>query len=270
MRRGLWWWLACTVTIGLVVLVLSPVLTVVTIALMAACGVGPDGSPWLIGRDEILGLHAYGYLLTHYGSWLLFSLALAVGSVLVCLAVAVPAAWGLIRYPFPGSRWVEQAAALPLSLPGLAVSVGLVAAFPAVRGPWLVFAGHLLFTIPFMLRVTLDALRGYDLIAWERASASLGADAWRHAVWVVLPNLRHALVTGSLLVFAVSWGEFNVSYLLNHGRVQTFPAALYDTFANDGLPLAAAATVLFLVVVIPVSLGVQILGRGRTAVEQGA
>jgi len=37
------------------------------------------------------------------------------------------------------------------------------------------------------------------------------------------------MMVGSLLVFAVSWGEFNVSFLLNRGRPQTFPAVLYDT-----------------------------------------
>jgi putative spermidine/putrescine transport system permease protein len=88
---------------------------------------------------------------------------------------------------------------------------------------------------------------------------------------VVLPNLRHALILGSLLVFAVSWGEFNVSYLLNAGHPQTFPAALFNTYANESFQNSSAATVIFLAVVIPIVIAIQWLGgRSSVDVEQGA
>ncbi len=257
-----------TCSAALALAVLLPLAVVVLGAFVDPVTLGASSDPIAGSRAEVAGLAAFRYVLGHYGGWLGFSALLAVASVALCLLIAVPAAWALVRHPFPGGRWLEDLAALPLSLPGLALSVALIAAWNPWRGWWLVLAGHLLYTLPFMLRVTCETLRGHDLDAWDRAARSLGATAWQRFAWIVLPNLRHALTAGCLLVFAVSWGEFNVSYLLNSGKPQTFPAALYDTFTNDGFQAASAATCLFLAVVLPAVLLLQ--ATGDRDVEQAA
>ena len=79
------------------------------------------------------------------------------------------------------------------------------------------------------------------------------------------------MMVGSLLVFAVSWGEFNVSFLLNRGRPQTFPAVLYDTYTNQSIQISSAATTIFLAIVIPAVIAIQWFGgRDSVEVEQGA
>ncbi len=198
-------------------------------------------------------------------------LELALGCVAVCLLVAVPAGYALARHPFPGSGLVEELVLLPLSLPGITLSMGLLAAYGELRGPLLVLAGHLLYTIPFMLRVMTATLRSFDVGRLESAARSLGASLPQRLFLVILPNLRHAMMVGSLLVFAVSWGEFNVSFLLNRGRPQTFPAVLYDTCTNQSIQVSGAATTIFLAIVIPVVIAIQWLGGKESSdMEQGA
>jgi putative spermidine/putrescine transport system permease protein len=271
MRRGAGFIFLMGVTVLLMVFILLPLVVVVLGSFMNVSRLGLATDLWSGGHRALFDASAFSYVLQNYWDWALFSLELAIASVVICLLVAVPGAYVLARHPFPGAALLEQLVFLPLSLPGIALSMALLAAYGELRGGWLVFGGHLAYTIPFMVRVVMATLRSGDFARLETAAESLGAN-FRQRLWfVVLPGLRHAMTVGSLLVFAVSLGEFNVSFLLNSGRPQTFPAVLYDTYTNQSIQVSSAATTIFLLVVIPAVLGIQWLG-GRTSldVEQGA
>lgn len=258
------------ITGALVAIVVLPLCFVVGAAFVSPelLGLAPD--QWT-ADDGAFSLGGVRYILATYGPWLSFSLQIALASVILCLVVAVPAGYSLVRYPFPGSRLIEELVLLPLSLPGISMSIALLAAYGWMRGQWLVLGGHLLYTLPFMLRVTTNALRAQDVAALEMAARSLGAGFWQRLWLVVLPSLRHAMIVGALLVFTVSWGEFNVSFLLNRGHPQTFPAALYNTYANESLHRSSAATAVFLAGAVPAILCIQLLGgRASQDVEHGA
>jgi putative spermidine/putrescine transport system permease protein len=259
------------VTFTLLALILAPVIVVILGSFVNLGLLGIVADQWSGPRDTPISFSAFGYLWSAYLDWIVFSLVLALLSVGLCLIVAVPAGYALARYPFKGSRLIEELLLLPLSLPGIAMSIGLIAAYNSIRGQWLVLGGHFLYTMPFMVRVVMGTLRSFDMAVLEAAAQTLGAGFWQRMWHIVLPNLRHALILGSLLVFAVSWGEFNVSYLLNAGHPQTFPAALFNTYANESFQNSSAATVIFLAVVIPIVIAIQWLGgRSSVDVEQGA
>ena len=266
--RGLEFALIYAITVGLLVLIVAPMVVVLLGSFLNAGILGTD--QWSGGRDQWVSLEAFYYLFRVYWPWMFFSLQLALASVVICVLVAVPAAYVFVQYPFRGSRLIEELLLLPLSLPGIAMSIGLLAAYNSIRGSWLVLAGHLLYTIPFMVRVVTGTLRSFDVTILESAAQTLGAGFWQRMGLIVLPNLRHSMILGALLVFAVSWGEFNVSYLLNAGHPQTFPAALFNTYANESFQRSSAATVIFLAVILPVVVAIQRLGgRASVDVEQG-
>lgn len=258
-------------TLVLMAVILLPLLVVVLGSFFNASLLGLSADLWSGNRQDIVDFSAFAYIFENYGDWALFSLKLAFGCVAICLLVAVPAGYALVRHPFPGSDLIEELVLLPLSLPGITLSMGLLAAYGELRGQLLVLAGHLLYTIPFMLRVVTVTLRSFDVGRLEAAARSLGATMPQRLFLVILPNLRHAMMVGSLLVFAVSWGEFNVSFLLNSGHPQTFPAVLYDTYTNQSIQVSSAATTIFLAVVIPAVIAIQWLGGRESAdLEQGA
>ncbi|BCS53239.1 ABC transporter permease [Geobacter sp. SVR] len=259
------------VTAALMALILLPLLAVVLGSCVNVSLLGLSSDLWSGNRHELLDFSAFGYILEHYGDWAFFSLELALACVVICLLAAVPAGYAVVRHPFPGSGVLEELVLLPLSLPGITLSIALLSTYGELRGPLLVLAGHLLYTIPFMFKVVTATLRSFDVARLEDAARSLGASLFQRLFLVVLPNLRHAMTIGSLLVFAVSWGEFNVSFLLNRGRPQTFPAVLYDTYTNQSIQISSAATTIFLAIVIPALIAVQWLGDRETAdLEQGA
>lgn len=271
MPRNIGFIFCLTVTIALMTMILLPLIVVVLGSCINASLLGLSTDLWSGGRHDIFDFSAFGYIFENYRDWALFSLELAIACVAICLSIAVPAGYALVRHPFPGSGVVEELALLPLSLPGITLSMGLLATYGELRGPLLVLAGHLLYTIPFMLKVVTATLRSFDVGRLEAAARSLGASFPQRLFLVILPNLRHAMMVGSLLVFAVSWGEFNVSFLLNRGRPQTFPAVLYDTYTNQSIQISSAATTIFLAIVIPAVIAIQwFRGRESVDVEQGA
>ncbi len=245
---------------------LAPVGVVVAGAFLTTPLVGVASESWVVG-DAAAGtwtLRWFTYVAGLYQGQLWFSARLAGCSVAGCLLLGVPGGYALARGRFPGRRLVEELVALPLALPGVALAIGLIQAYAVVRGRWeLILVGHLVYTVPFMVRTTAGSLRGFDAAGLERAARSLGAGFGQRFFLVILPNLRHAMLVGALLAFALSWGEFNVSYLLNTPLYQTYPASLYATYTFSSFQVSSAATTLFLLIVVPALVLIQFLGGGR-------
>jgi putative spermidine/putrescine transport system permease protein len=211
----------------------------------------------------------YRYVLRVYGRTILFTLRLAVVSVVLTTLIGVAASYALVRYRFRGQALVEEVVLLPMSIPGIAVAIALIQAHTTLRPTWyIILVGHLLYTMPFMIRAVTNTLRSFDFIALEQAAASLGATWWQRMRWVILPNLKHAILVGSLLVFAISLGEFNASFLLNTPINQSYPAALYDTYNLDSFQVSSAATTIFMVLLFPALIALQYVG-GRELEEAG-
>ncbi len=269
-------WLLYAISAVLVLMVLSPIATVFAGSFLNTAFLGLSSEQWVreSGNDttNIFTFKWFGYVLQLYRPQLVFGVQLAIANVAVCLVIGIPGAYALVRDRVPGCGLLEDLLMLPLTLPGLTIAIGLLQAYSLIRGKWwLILAGQLLYTMPFMVRSITGALRSYDHASMERASRSLGAGFWQTAWHVTLPNVRHAVVVGSLLVFAISWGEFNVSFLLNTPLFQGFPAALYATYTHNSFQVSSAATVLFLMVIIPVLLVIQAIGgREMGKIEQAA
>ncbi|MEP7071535.1 MAG: ABC transporter permease subunit [Verrucomicrobiota bacterium] len=261
------------ITWALLIVVAAPVLVVLAGAFINPSFLGVSSERWVTASSQgMFGQSWFAYVFNLYGRSMQFSLLLALLSIVVCLVVSVPAAYGIVRSDSRASRLLEEVTLLPLSIPGIAMSIGLIQAYAIVRGQWwLILGGHVLYTVPLMMRVLTNALRSLDLERLEHTATSLGANKWQQFAYVVIPNLRHSIIVGSLLVFAISWGEFNVSFLLNTPLHQTYPAALYATYTANSFAVSSAATTIFLAVIIPVLLALQwIGGREFTRLEQGA
>jgi len=259
----------------LAVAVLLPVAVVVAGAFVPAArlgmSLGGTSEGWVGGAESGVSLKWFTYVLDLYGGALAYSVALAAVAVGAGLALAVPAAYGLVRHPFPGAKVLEELALLPLAVPGIAAAIALIQTYALVRGEWwFVAVGHVLYTVPLLLRTLLHALRGEGFEA-ERAAATLGAGPWQRFARVTWPRLRRPASLGALIVAAVSWGEFNASFLLATPLHQPFPAALYATYTSNSFAVSSAATTLFLAGIVPLLAVIERLGRRELmAVRQGA
>jgi putative spermidine/putrescine transport system permease protein len=259
-------------TCVLLIVVLSPFAVVVLGSFLDTNFLGVATESWVPSNRSLIELRWFGYVWHLYSGSFFFSLKLGFLTSFLAFVIGVPGGYGLANAKLGWCRLLESLVMLPLNVPGIVISIGLIQAFSAVRGQWwIILAGHLLYSLPFMVRLVINTLRSSKLGELEACAASLGANFLQRFCMVALPNLRNAILTGLLIVFAVSWGEFNVSYLLNTPIHQTYPAALFATYTSNSFQVAGAATVLFLAVLVPVFFLIQWLGTERTeVVGQGA
>ncbi|KWB51539.1 ABC transporter permease [Burkholderia ubonensis] len=210
----------------------------------------------------------------YHGSVVL-SLVVAFATLAIVLAVGVPAGYALARSKGRFARVIEEALVLPVALPGLASTLALLVVyggFTAFRmSLWFIVAGHVVFTLPFMVRAVAAVAAGTDLRTLEEGAASLGASFVTRFVTIVLPNLRSGIVAGALAVLTLSIGEFNLTWMLHTPDTKTLPVGLADTYASLRLEVGSAYTILFLLMTLPLLVAMQWLGvdpSGTRAVKR--
>ena len=104
--------------------------------------------------------------------------------------------------------------------------------------------------VPFIALVVLASLRGVAS-ELEEVARTLGAGAWQRFWYVVFPVISPSVVAASLLVFAFTFGAFEVPYLLGKSYPTMLPVMAYDEYREIDLaarPGAMAINVLIALV----------------------
>lgn len=183
--------------------------------------------------------------------WL--SLQVATAATLLSLPVALALALVLARGRWPGKALLEALVNLPLVLPPVVIGYALLVGFGR-QGPigrWLhdqfditlvfTFRGAVLaaavMALPLMVRAVRQALEAVDR-GLEDAARTLGASRLDAFASVTLPLAAPGLLSGAVLGFAASLGEFGatITFVSNvPGQTQTLPLAIYSALQSaDG------------------------------------
>lgn len=180
--------------------------------------------------------------------WTAFALSLRLGAltVLILLPLGIVLARALAYRSFRGKGFVEAALALPLVLPPtvvgyyLLVSFGgaspLGQAYEAVFGHGLVFTfqglllASVLVNLPFAIQPMQRAFEAIPADVREAAAVS-GLSPWQVLARIDLPLAWSGIVTGLVLTFAHTLGEFGVVLMVGGsipGETKTAAVAIYD------------------------------------------
>ena len=103
---------------------------------------------------------------------------------------------------------------------------------------------------PFIALVVLASLRGVAS-ELEEVARTLGANAWQRFWYVVFPVISPGIVAASLIVFAFTFGAFEVPYLLGQSYPTILPVMAYEEYRDIDLtarPVAMAINVLIAVI----------------------
>lgn len=229
------------------------------VATIVATGLRPHGSFDLTPLADVVGDG-------HLRSVAWFTLWQAVVSTALTVIVAMPGAYVLARYDFPGRRVVLAAVTVPFVLPTLVAGT----AFLAVgfdRGVIAILAAHVFFNYAVVVR-TVGGLWAHLDPRLEEAARTLGASRWRAFREVTLPLLRPAIAAASSIVFLFTFTSFGVVLLLGGPAHATVEVEIYrQTRQLLDLPVASA---LALVQLVGVSAVLVVYSRyqQRRAVQQ--
>ncbi len=182
--------------------------------------------------------------------WL--SLKIALSATAISLPFAIAVAWCLSRYRFPGRAVLDAIVHAPVVMPPVVVGYLLLLAL-GTRSPlghWLdeQFGIRLVFTtkgaiiaaavmsFPLMvraIRLTLDTIdRGLEI-----AARTLGANPLDAFATITLPLMLPGILSGSLLAFAASLGEFGatITFAANiPAETRTLSLAIYTAIQTPG------------------------------------
>ena len=183
---------------------------------------------------------------------ILLSLKVAALSVAVSLPIAIVVATWLARAEFPGKTLVDAVVHLPLVLPPVVVGYVLLLLFGrhGVVGEWLDRSFGIVVAFRWTGAALASAIMGFPLmvrairlsiVAIDRRLETVGRTLGASRMWVflsiTLPLALPGIITGALLSFARSLGEFGatITFVSNiPGETETLPLAIYALVQSPG------------------------------------
>ena len=158
-----------------------------------------------------------------------FTIWQAVASTALTIAVALPAAYVLGRFAFPGRALVRALVVVPFVLPTVVVALAFLALLPdgLERGWAAILVAHAFFNVAVVVRVVGTFWAGLDPRVSEAAS-TLGAGPWRRLREVTLPLLAPSLAAAAAVVFLFSFTSFGVVLILGGPSYSTIEAEIYN------------------------------------------
>ena len=236
--------------------------------------VGSFGNSWtntLLPTGLSLRWYQEVWLDTSFRKAFATSLGVALSACVLNTLLALPLAYALFHAARRSGRFGSWAArvvsSMTVAVPAITLGFGYMLVFNTDAMPWLgslplLIAAHALYTLPYLTKTLLTDLQHLQLHRLEDAAATLGASPWMQFSSVVLPNLRHSLLSGLVMVAALSVGEFQLSNLLASFQHRTYPVVLLQAFYG-ATGFACAATVILLLLASLAAFVSTLIGRKK-------
>jgi len=217
---------------------------------------------------------------------IILTLVVTLFIVPVNVLFGVAAAWAITKFEFPGKKLLLTVIEVPFSVSPIVAGVIYILLYggQGLLGPLLEkFDLRIMFALPAIFLVTLFVTSPFvarELIPLmqaqgseqEEAAVTLGASGWQTFWRVTLPNIRWALMYGTVLCAARAIGEFGAVSVVSgnvRGETNTLPLQvelLYHDYNAAGA-FAAAST---LTLIALLALVIKALLERRVQTRRGA
>lgn len=184
------------------------------------------------------------------------SLILGILSCLLAAVIGTLGAVGMARIRWKSKEALEYVALLPLMIPEIILGMVFLAFFSMLNLPFgmlTLLIAHTVFCVPYILMQVKARLVGMDK-SLEEAALDLGATPIRTFFDVTLPLIMPAVLSGSLLAFAMSMDDVVISVFVNGPRMSTLPIKVYTQLKTGVTPEINALCTLMLAVTLLVLL----------------
>lgn len=177
---------------------------------------------------------------------ILASVELALLTVVGMLVLLVPTmTWVHLRVPRV-RRVIEFVCLLPLTIPAIVLVVGAAPIYAWVTyllgdSPLTLTFVYIVLVLPFAYRAIDAGLGAIDIVTLAEAARSLGSSWVQVLTRVVIPNIRGAIISASVVSVALVLGEFTIASLLNFDTLQVVINLLGKRDASVAVAVSVAA-----------------------------
>ena len=198
------------------------------------------------------------------------SLGYAFITVILALAIGMPAAWALARHSDRSiNKFLDPVLMLPLGTSAVTLGLGFIIALnrPPLdlrASPILVPIAHTLVAFPFVVRSLTPSLRSIQP-RLRHAAAMLGASPIYVFRMVDLPLVGRALLVAATFAFTISLGEFGATALISRPEYPTIPLMIYRFISQPGAINYGQALALSTILMVVTAGGLIAIERFRIA-----
>ncbi len=173
----------------------------------------------------------YSAVISQQGSHVISTLVIGVGTAILTLAIAVPAAHALARYRFRVTAAIVGGLLIAQILPSIVIANSLFILYHKLHllntYPGLILADAS-YTVPFGILVLRAFMLGLPNDVLQAARVD-GATEWKTFLRVVLPMSRSAVITIAVFAFLQGWGDFIFALtLLSGSTFQPLTLSIYS------------------------------------------
>jgi multiple sugar transport system permease protein len=216
-------------------------------------------------------LEGYTTALATSGQFIRTSLIYGLGTVVVTMIIATPAAYALARLRTRIGLFLLIALILAQMAPGFVVANSLYAMFSRLKlinSYVAVILADSTGAVPFAIII----MRAFMLsIPTELCEAALvdGAGHWRIFWSIVLPISRTAIITAALFAFLAGWGDFLFAHTLsNNAELTPITVGIYryiGSYSANWPAIMATATIAAIPAVVLLTFAQRYIAAGITA-----
>lgn len=183
---------------------------------------------------------------------LMNSIVLGVLSCGISAVIGTLGAVGMARVNYRSKGMMEYLSTIPIMIPEIILGMVFLVFFSLLNLPFgmitLVIA-HTTFCIPYIFMMVKARLVGIDK-SLEEAARDLGAGPVRTFFDITMPLIMPAVLSGSLLAFAMSFDDVVISIFVNGPRLNTLPVKVYAQLKTGVTPEINALCTIILAVII--------------------
>jgi ABC-type spermidine/putrescine transport system permease subunit II len=177
------------------------------------------------------------------------SAGIACLTVVLSLALAIPAGYALARLKLPFRSLILLALLIPNAFPNLPIYVNIARLFYQLGLNGTIFGVVLVHTTHGLVYAVWIATAAFAAIEpeLEEAARSSGASAMRAFRDIMLPLAAPGLMASAIFVFLESLDEFTGTYFVGAPDVSTLPLLLYTSAAGGNYQIASITALILLV-----------------------
>jgi len=187
-----------------------------------------------------------------------------------CVVLGMIVVWIVERTSLPGRGLLTFASTVTFAFPGVALAVGFVLGFSteplALFGTiWLFFIAFTAHRFPFAFMFLRNSVKQLSS-EMEEAGRACGASWARALIDISAPLIKSGLLAAWMVVFAVTLRELSMAILLYVPGTETLPIAIYSFIDNGTFEIAAALSVVLILLSIAAMLALRWL-TGKAQME---
>ncbi|WP_264737538.1 ABC transporter permease [Cytobacillus firmus] len=223
---------------------------------------------YIVFPPEGLTLRWYTELIEHPEFMQSFTLSIIVafGTAIISTAIGTLASLAVVRRQFKGKTAIVQLVGSPLLIPSVVFGVALLQFYSWIglaASPLALILGHIILTVPFVMRLVVASLVGFDR-SIEQAALNLGAGPMKVFIQITLPIIKSGVIAGAIFAFITSFDDLTVALFIVSTDVVTLPVRIYTYMQYQYDPIITSVSSIMILFTVVLMLVIErVLGVGK-------